>query len=223
MQLPSVTVHFLVSEATFSENTLLHGGYIFSLKRIKTLNFFTCICIAVVDNKKPCMEPWKYFTSSEQTSILTWFAENNKLHDDSPDYCRMKYVKDFDEKAATFTNAVGEHCKGIQLANHVKHKWSIYMRISKPHTKIGAPPLDESTLTPEEVQIYHAFHKSIGKKHITRMSRSVRNCVVSKNQFLSLHCELYTGFVLVGSVRIPWLLQDFLQDKNLISRANKSC
>ena len=126
MQLPSMMVHFLVSEATFSENTLLHGGYIFSLKRIKTLIFLTCICIAVVDNpKKPRTEPWKYFTSADQTYILNWFAENEKLHDDSPDYCRMKYAKEFDDKAYTFTNAVDEHCKGIQLANHVKNKRSI--------------------------------------------------------------------------------------------------
>ena len=70
----------------------------------------------------------------------------------------MKFAKEFDEKAYTFTNAVYEHCEGIQLANHMKNKRSIYMRISKPYTKIGAPPLDESTLTLEEAQIYHAFH-----------------------------------------------------------------
>ena len=103
----------------------------------------------------------------------------------------MKFAQEFDEKAYTFTNAVDEHCKGIQLANHVKNKRSINMQISKPYTKIGAPLLDESTLTLEEAQIFHAFHTTIGKKHITRMSRSVRNSVVSKNQFLSLHCELY--------------------------------
>ena len=45
MQLPSVMVHFLVSEATFSENTLLHGGYIFSLKRIKTLILFQILIV----------------------------------------------------------------------------------------------------------------------------------------------------------------------------------
>ena len=121
MQLHSVMVHFLVSEATFSENTLLHGGYIFSLKRTKTLNCCTCICIAV-PKKKPCTEPWKYFTSADKTSILNWFADNVKLYDDSPEYSCIEFWQDFDDKAATFTNAVGEHCKGVQLAKHVKNK-----------------------------------------------------------------------------------------------------
>ena len=30
-----------------------------------------------------------------------------------------------------------------------------------------------------------------------------------------------TGFVLVGSVGIPWLFQDFFKDKKIISRATK--
>ena len=126
MQLHSVRVHFLVFEATFSENTLLHGGYIWSLNCTKTLNFCTCICIAV-RKKKPRTEPWKYFTSADETSILNWFADNVKLHDDSPEYSRMEFWQDFDDKAATFTNAVGEHCTGVQLAKHVKIQRSIYM------------------------------------------------------------------------------------------------
>ena len=106
------------------------------MKRTKTLNFCTCICIAVPNNKKPHTEPWNFFTSADQTSILNWFAEKVKLHDDSPEYSRMKFWQDFDDKAATFTNAVGEHCEGVQLANHVKNKRSIYMRLSKPYTKL---------------------------------------------------------------------------------------
>ena len=92
MQLHSVRVHFLVFEATFSENTLLHGGYICSLKCRKTLIFCTCICIAVRE-KEPGTEPWKYFTSADETSILNWFADNIKLYDDSPEYSRIGFDK----------------------------------------------------------------------------------------------------------------------------------
>ena len=183
-------VHFLVYEATFSENTLLHGGqHIFTLKRTKKINFCTCIVIAV-RTKKPRAEPWKYFSSADHTSILNWFADDVKLHNDSPDYSRMVYWKDFDDKADTFQNAVGEHCKGVQLANFIKNKRSTYMRISKPFSKSGAPAFDVSTLNVEEAEIYNAFHNTIGKNPITRMNRTVRNPTVSKNQFLSLHCEL---------------------------------
>ena len=65
------------------------------------------------------------------------------------------------------------------------------MRLSKPYSKSGLAALDESTLSTEDAQIYRAFHNTIGNRHIPRMRRTVRNPTVSKNQFLSLHCELY--------------------------------
>ena len=42
--------------------------YFYTYKNIK---FGTCICIAgICNNKKPCVDPWKYFTSADQTDIL---------------------------------------------------------------------------------------------------------------------------------------------------------
>ena len=75
------------------------------------------------------------------------------------------------------------------------------MRLTKPYTNSGSAQLDESTLSTEDAQIYRDFHNTIGKKHTPRMTTSVTNPTVSKNQFVSLHCELYNFAFLAGNLK----------------------
>ena len=106
--------------------------------------------------------------------------DNVKLHTDSPDYPKMIYYQDWDDKAVNFRNHEGTRCQGIQLANLVKNKRSKYMRLTKPHQFSGAPPLDKSKLNPEELVVFEAFDQVFGDKVPTRYDRIVRSNNVSK-------------------------------------------
>ena len=75
------------------------------------------------------------------------------------------------------------------------------MRLTKPYTNSGSAALDESTLSKEDAQIYRAFQNTFAKKPIPRRTTSVTNPTVSKNQFVSLHCELYNFAFLAGNLK----------------------
>ena len=130
--------------------------------------------------KRPRAEKWKFFTISDIRDVLRWYVDNVKLHTDSPEYSKMVYYKDWDEKALTFTNHEGTPCQGVQLANLVKNKRSMYMRLTKPYQLSGSGTLDKSRLNAEELLVYETFDKVLGDKMPTRYDRVVKSNNVSK-------------------------------------------
>lgn len=119
----------------------------------------------------------------------------------------MVYQSEWDEKAFLFTNHEGVHCRGPQLANHIKSKRSRYMRITKEHESSGSACFDPDSLSKEDRPIYDCFDKVLVDKHIPRYQRLVKSNNVSNYkipQMLLFFQFLAINFKFKVNLKFKW-------------------